>query len=246
MIKLKYECEKPIYYKPKKNLKETKRKSLTWGGCKNTRRSTTGFCIFLGQSIISWSAKRQDSVSRSSTEAEYRAMSETTSEITWISNLLRDLRIPQYRPTVLHCDNLSAVHLSVNPILHKRSKHFEIDYHYIRERVALRAIEIRHVPAAQQIADIFTKSLPRTAFFFLRNKLGVGLPPTTSLRGAIRPTQETSLCIKDRAGNIQSQRKGQTIRLITKPTKISPTTSLSTAATSRYATALSVVPKASE
>lgn len=118
-----------------------------WAGCKDTRRSTTGFCTYLGSNAVSWSAKRQSTVSRSSTEAEYRALAETSAELTWLASLLRDIGIPQTGPAVLYCDNLSAVHLTVNPAFHARSKHFETDWHYTRERVALGFIETRHIPA---------------------------------------------------------------------------------------------------
>ena len=156
-----------------------------WAGCQQTRRSTTGFCTFLGSNLVSWSAKRQETVSRSSTEAEYRALCETPQEITWMSQLLRDLKVPQPHATLLLCDNLSAVYLSTNPALHKRSKHFDTDYHYIREQVALGLIETRHIPAELQKADIFTKSLPRRPFEMLRSKLGVEVNPTPSLRGDV-------------------------------------------------------------
>lgn len=108
-----------------------------WAGCKETRRSTGGFCVMLGSNIVSWSAKRQPTVSRSSTEAEYRTLASTASELTWLSFIFRDLKIKQNKPAVLHCDNLSAVQLTANHVLHGRSKHFETDYHYVRERVAL-------------------------------------------------------------------------------------------------------------
>ncbi|AAD21687.1 Strong similarity to gi/3600044 T12H20.12 protease homolog from Arabidopsis thaliana BAC gb/AF080119 and is a member of the reverse transcriptase family PF/00078 [Arabidopsis thaliana] len=160
-------------------------------GCKNTRRSTTGFCILLGSNLISWSAKRQPTVSNSSTEAEYRALTYAAREITWISFLLRDLGIPQYLPTQVYCDNLSAVYLSANPALHNRSKHFDTDYHYIREQVALGLIETQHISATFQLADVFTKSLPRRAFVDLRSKLGVSGSPTPSLRGSVSNKQVT-------------------------------------------------------
>lgn len=116
-----------------------------WAGCKTSRRSTTGFCTLLGPNLISWSAKRQPTVSRSSTEAEYRALSSTSQEITWLSHLLHDLQLPQTQATKLYCDNLSAVYLSMNPALHSRSKHFDTDYHYIREQVALGNVETHHI-----------------------------------------------------------------------------------------------------
>lgn len=161
-----------------------------WGGCQETKRSTTGFCTILGSNLVSWSAKGQDTVSRSSTEAEYRALAETAQEITWISQLLHDLNIPQDHSTLLLCDNLSAVYLSTNPALHKKSKHFDRDCHYIREQVALGLIETRHIPADLQVADIFTKALPRKAFVHFRGKLGVEETPTQSLRGDVRVNQE--------------------------------------------------------
>nr|AID60162.1 copia-like LTR-retrotransposon [Brassica napus] len=154
-----------------------------WSGCRETRRSTSGICTLLGSNLISWSAKRQDTVSGSSTEAEYRALTAAAREISWLSYLLRDLGIHQMDPTLLQCDNLSAVYLSANPALHKRSKHFENDWHYIREQVALGHIETQHISAKDQLADIFTKPLPRRQFEELRNKLGVSFLPTPSLRG---------------------------------------------------------------
>lgn len=98
-----------------------------WAGCHDTRRSTTGLCTYLGHNLVSWSAKRQTTVSRSSTEAEYRAMAETAAELTWIAFILRDLNIAQDGPAILCCDNSSAIHLTTNPAFHARSKHFETD-----------------------------------------------------------------------------------------------------------------------
>lgn len=112
-------------------------------------------------------------------------MSDTASELTWISNVLRDLGIPLTVTPELYCDNLSAVHLSANPAYHARTKHFETHYHYVRERVALGSLLVYHIPGHLQIADIFTKSLPYKPFCSLRFKFGVDFPPTPSLRGAI-------------------------------------------------------------
>ena len=132
-----------------------------WAGCKETRRSTTGFCTQLGENLISWSAKRQPTVAKSSTEAEYRALTAAAQEVTWLSALLKDLNIHQYQSTLIHCDNLSAVYLSTIPALHNRSKHFDTDFHYIREQVALGLIETLHISAQDQLADIFIKPLGR-------------------------------------------------------------------------------------
>lgn len=160
-----------------------------WAGCKDTRRSTGGFCNMLGSNVISWSSKRHETVSKSSTEAEYRTMSIAASEIVWLQNLLKVMGLQQKVTQLLLCDNLSAVCLSTNPMFHKRTKHFDVDFHYVRERVALKALEVKHIPAALQLADIFTKSLSQEPFFKLRSKLGVSLPSSPSLRGYINVTR---------------------------------------------------------
>ncbi|KAJ8763354.1 hypothetical protein K2173_002237 [Erythroxylum novogranatense] len=151
-----------------------------WAGCPTTRRSTTGYCTFLGKNIISWCAKKQSTVSRSSTEAEYRAMAHTAAELTWLTFLLQELRVPSSVP-VLYCDNLSSLYLSVNPVLHARSKHIELDYHFVRERVAQGLLITKYVPSAQQLADIFTKSVSKSAIRSVITKLC--LSPRHSLRG---------------------------------------------------------------
>ncbi len=160
-----------------------------WAGCPTTRRSTTGFCTFLGSNCISWSAKKQPTVARSSAEAEYRAMASTAAELTWLSFLLRDLGISISRPPILHCDNLSALHMTINPVFHGRTKHIELDYHYVRERVALGALETRFVPSNHQLADIFTKPLSKALFLDLRLKLGLLFDPRHSLRGSVNTAE---------------------------------------------------------
>jgi hypothetical protein len=135
--------------------------NVDWAGCPTTRRSTIGFCTFLGSNCISWSAKKQPTVSRSSTEAEYWAMASTAAELTWISFILRDIGVYQAQPPVLFCDNLSALHMSVNLVLHARTKHIAIDYYFVREKVALGTLLTRFVPSSLQIANLFTKPLSR-------------------------------------------------------------------------------------
>jgi len=157
-------------------------------GCHGTRRSTGGFCTFLVNNLISWSSRKQVSVAKSSTEAEYRSMSDTASEITWLVNLLRDLGVPQLQLPELFCDNLSAVYLTANPSFHARTKHFATHYHYVREQVAFGELIVHHIPGYLQLADIFTKSLVKAPFESLRFKLGVDFPPPPSLRGSINRT----------------------------------------------------------
>ncbi|XP_021618765.1 uncharacterized mitochondrial protein AtMg00810-like [Manihot esculenta] len=155
-----------------------------WAGCPTTRRSTTDYCTFLGSNIISWCAKKQHTVARSSTEAEYRSMAHTAAELTWLEYLLKDLQVFPEKPPILYGDNLSALHLTINPVLHSRSKHVALDYHYVRERVAQGVLITRYIPLAYQIADIFTKSMTKTRLAQFRRKLC--LHPGHSLRGDIR------------------------------------------------------------
>lgn len=98
-----------------------------WTICRETRRSITGYCVYLGTSLITWKSKKQQTVSRSSTEAEYHSMALATCELLWLAQLLRDFRVQVTGPAKLFCDNKSAMHIASNPVFHERMKHVEID-----------------------------------------------------------------------------------------------------------------------
>ena len=144
-----------------------------WAGCPNTRKSLIGYCVFFGDSLISWRSKKQDMVSRSSAEAEYKSMATTTYEVTWLLYLLRDLHIPRERPVLLYCDNQAAIHISADPVFHERSKHIEVDCHIVKNKVLDGTIKMFYVSSRNQLVDIFTKALGVEQFSRLLARMGV-------------------------------------------------------------------------
>ncbi|CAH9115485.1 unnamed protein product [Cuscuta epithymum] len=148
-----------------------------WASDIDDCRSQHGFAIYYGGNLISWASKKQHVVAKSSTEAEYRAIAFTSTELIWIQQLLRELQAPLNIPPILLCDNLSATYMVANPVFHQRSKHIKIDYHFVREQVADGSLIVRHVPALDQIADIFTKAVGNSRFTSLRSKLHVDQSP---------------------------------------------------------------------
>lgn len=144
-----------------------------WLGCPITRRSRTGYLLLLGGAPISWKSKKQSVVSRSSAEAEYRAMATTVSEILWMRWLLKELEMPCNGPTQLFCDNEAARNIANNPVFHERTKHVEMDCYFVRERVESKEIQTMQIHTTVQIADVFTKPLGSQEFHSLLDKLGV-------------------------------------------------------------------------
>ncbi|XP_058723404.1 uncharacterized mitochondrial protein AtMg00810-like [Vicia villosa] len=144
-----------------------------WGGCVDTRRSISGYCFFIGQSLVSWKAKKHLTVSCSSAEAEYHALASATRELQWLCFLLHDLHQHPSRLPVLYCDSQSALHISINPVFHGRNKHLDIDCHLVREKLQAGVMRLLPVYSQDQAADVFTKALGPRPFHSCLSKLGL-------------------------------------------------------------------------
>jgi hypothetical protein len=120
-----------------------------WAGCPDTRCSMSGFCVYLGDNHVSWSSKRQHAISRSSAEAEYRVVANAVAEPTWIRQLLHELHRPSPPATIVFCDNVCVVYMSTNPVQHQRTKHIEIDLHFVHDHVAMGQVRVFHVPSSR-------------------------------------------------------------------------------------------------
>ena len=144
-----------------------------WVGCPDDRKSTSGYCIFLGKNLLSWSSKKQPTISRSSIEAEYKAIANVTAEILWIQSLFCELVISLSTAPLIYCDNIGATYLSSNPAFHAHTKHIEIDYYFVRDLVAEKALIVKFLSSHDQIANVLTKPLVSRRYCMLRSNLNV-------------------------------------------------------------------------
>ncbi|CAM8943540.1 unnamed protein product [Rhodiola kirilowii] len=144
-----------------------------WASCSVTRRSVSGYCTMLGSSVLSWKTKKQTVVARSSAESEYRALASVCSEVIWLIRLLADMKVDVVTPVSIHCDNQAALHIARNPVFHERTKHVEIDCHFVRHHVNSGLIHPLFIRTHDQPADLFTKPMPSDRLTMLCSKLGV-------------------------------------------------------------------------
>ncbi|RVW79952.1 Retrovirus-related Pol polyprotein from transposon RE2 [Vitis vinifera] len=144
-----------------------------WAGSVTDRRSTSGYCSFVWGNLVTWQSKKQSVVAHSSAEAEFRAMAQGICEEIWLNRLLEELRVPLKHPMVLYCDNQAAISIAKNPVHHDRTKHVEIDRHFIKEKIEEGVFKVSYTPTNCQTTDILTKALARVNFEDLTEKLGM-------------------------------------------------------------------------
>ncbi|GAV59104.1 hypothetical protein CFOL_v3_02637, partial [Cephalotus follicularis] len=177
---LKSAPRKGLIYRPNWHMDLVAYSDADWAGLASDRRSTIGYCTFVGGNLVSWRSKKQTNVARSSAEAEYRAMAyeyramaNVTCELIWIRQLLSEFGFGDPSPMQLWCDNQASVHIASNPVFHERTKHIEVDCHFISEKLQQKLISTNFVRTAEQLADVFTKSLGSGRIKTICNKLGM-------------------------------------------------------------------------
>ena len=154
------------------NLRLSGYSDANWGNDVETRRSTSGYVFYLNDGLISWSSKKQGTVALSTTEAEYMALAHTTKEAMWLRTLLSELGFDQ-GTTIVYEDNQSCIAMAKNPVHHARSKHIDIQHHFVREKVESGDIEVVYLPTEDMVADALTKPLPHPKFGKLVGQMGL-------------------------------------------------------------------------
>ncbi|XP_019189150.1 PREDICTED: uncharacterized protein LOC109183501 [Ipomoea nil] len=131
---------------------------LDWAGNLDDRKSTSGFAVYLGSNLVSWTCRKQRTVARSSSDAEYKALVDVSTEVTWLVSLLWEIGLPPMSPPKLWCDNMGATYLCTNPVFHVRTKHVEIDYHFVHDKVSKKDLLVHFISTKDQLADILASS----------------------------------------------------------------------------------------
>ena len=160
-------------YKSSGNLQIECYTDADWAGSLDDRRSTSGYCTFVGGNIVTWRSKKQNVVARSTAEAEFRAMAHGVCEVLWLKIILMELGLFQARPLMMYCDNKAALDIAHNPVQHGRTKHIEIDRHFIKEKLDQGIVCTHYVSSSNQLADILTKGLAEKVFSSLCSKMGL-------------------------------------------------------------------------
>lgn len=177
-------CSMVYYINPKYSFSLSGFTDVDWGGDVITRRSTSGYCFNLGSAAIFWCSKKQQIISLSSTKDEYVAASMATQECTWLKRLIQDIGITVDYPVPISCDNENTIKLAGNPMFHARTKHIEVHYYFVREKVLSQKVVLQQVGTNDPVANVFTKALPRAKFEMFRRALGL-TDRVSALRGSV-------------------------------------------------------------
>ncbi|GAV66327.1 hypothetical protein CFOL_v3_09837, partial [Cephalotus follicularis] len=165
---------KGLIYRPNRHMDLVAYSDADWAGSASDRRSTTSYCTFVGGNLVLWRSKKQTTVARSSAEIEYRAMAHTIAELMWLRSLFLEMGVLVSKPMKMFCDNQAAIYIASNPVYHKRTKHIEVDCHFVRDVVMKKLVETPFVSSSDQLANVLTKSLSAPNFRMCCNKLSMG------------------------------------------------------------------------
>ncbi|KAL1213173.1 Retrovirus-related Pol polyprotein from transposon RE2 [Cardamine amara subsp. amara] len=144
-----------------------------WGGSVEDKKSTSGYVFTLGSAVFCWNSSKQKTVAQSTAEAEYIAVCSAANQAIWLQRLVKEIGFNIEEGVKIYCDNKSAIAIAKNPVQHRRTKHIDIKYHFVREAEKKRVIKLKYCPGESQVADIQTKPLSKSRFEDLREKLGV-------------------------------------------------------------------------
>jgi hypothetical protein len=164
---------KGLWFKRNKHMNLEGYCDADWASSRDDRRSTSGYCVFVGGNLVSWRSKKQAVVARSTAEAEYRAMTLSICEMMWLKRLLGELKVLRNGTMRLHCDNVAAINIANNPVLFERTKHVEIDKFFIKEKIDSGVLRLKHINSCNQLADCLTKGLGPSENESICNKMGM-------------------------------------------------------------------------
>lgn len=153
-----------------------------WAGDVDDQKRTKGGAFFLGNKLVSWLSKKQSYTSLSTTEVGYVVVATNYTQILWMKQMLKDIRVSYDEPIFIHYDDIFVIDMSKNPAFHSKSKHISIRYNFLKEKVEEKEVRLIYVPTKEQIVDILTKPFPKYTFEYLRDQLGVTTPPEETQR----------------------------------------------------------------